>query len=55
MNVTYPADLSFRTAKVLEFFPFAPDSLMLDHRIEFSSSIGQENDAIYLTAIYYAR
>ncbi len=30
-------------------------SLMLDHRIEFSRSMGQENDAIYLTAIYYAR
>ena len=43
VNVTYPADLSFRTAKVLEFFPFAPDSLMLDHRKLFFYDVTEED------------
>lgn len=43
VNVTYPADLSFRTAKVVEFIPFAPDSLMLDHRKLFFYDVTEED------------
>lgn len=32
VSVTHIADLSFRTNKLVQFLPFAPDSLMLDHR-----------------------
>jgi hypothetical protein len=45
VSVTYPADLSFRTSKVVEFLPFAPDSLMLDHRKLFFYDVTEEDPA----------
>ncbi|HEX9189262.1 MAG TPA: hypothetical protein VGB87_19450, partial [Vicinamibacteria bacterium] len=43
VNVTFPADLSFRTKQVLEGLRFAPDSLMLDHRKLFFYDITEED------------
>jgi len=43
VNVTYPADLSFRTSKLVEWLPFAPDSLMLDHRKLFFYDVTEED------------
>ncbi|MGD8897624.1 MAG: hypothetical protein PVJ73_16450, partial [Acidobacteriota bacterium] len=43
VSVTYPADLSFRTTKLVEWLPFAPDSLMLDHRKLFFYDVTEED------------
>ncbi len=43
VSVTYPADLSFRTSKLVEWLPFAPDSLMLDHRKLFFYDVTEED------------
>jgi hypothetical protein len=43
VSVTFPADLSFRTPKIVEFLPFAPDSLMLDHRKLFFYDVTEED------------
>jgi hypothetical protein len=43
VNVTFPADLSFRTPRVVSFLPFAPDSLMLDHRKLFFYDVTEED------------
>ena len=43
VSVTFPADLSFRTPKVVQFLPFAPDSIMLDHRKLFFYDVTEED------------
>ena len=43
VSVTLPADLSFRTKRVLEGLRFAPDSLMLDHRKFFFYDVTEED------------
>ena len=43
VSVTYPADLSFRTTKLVDHLPFAPDSLMLDHRKLFFYDVTEED------------
>ena len=43
VSVTFPADLSFRTKRVLEGLRFAPDSLMLDHRKFFFYDVTEED------------
>ena len=43
VSVTLPADLSFRTAKLVSFLPFAPDSLILDHRKFFFYDVTEED------------
>ena len=43
VSVTFPADLSFRTPKIVQFLPFAPDSLMLDHRKLFFYDVSEED------------
>jgi hypothetical protein len=43
VSVTFPADLSFRTSRVVQFLPFAPDSLMLDHRKLFFYDVTEED------------
>jgi hypothetical protein len=43
VNVTFPADLSFRTPRIVQFLPFAPDSLMLDHRKLFFYDVTEED------------
>ncbi len=43
VSVTFPADLSFRTPRVVDFLPFAPDSIMLDHRKLFFYDVTEED------------
>jgi hypothetical protein len=43
VSVTFPADLSFRTPRVVSFLPFAPDSIMLDHRKLFFYDVTEED------------
>jgi hypothetical protein len=43
VSVTFPADLSFRTAKLVSWIPFAPDSLILDHRKFFFYDVTEED------------
>ena len=43
VSITLPADLSFRTSKLVSFIPFAPDSLMLDHRKLFFYDVTEED------------
>jgi len=43
VSITLPADLSFRTAKLVSFLPFAPDSLILDHRKFFFYDVTEED------------
>jgi hypothetical protein len=43
VSITLPADLSFRTPKLVSFLPFAPDSLMLDHRKLFFYDVTEED------------
>jgi hypothetical protein len=43
VSVTYPADLSFRSSRVVEFLPFAPDSITLDHRKLFFYDVTEED------------
>ncbi|MCG6927778.1 MAG: hypothetical protein LJF30_21040 [Acidobacteria bacterium] len=43
VSVTFPADLSFRTPKIVQFLPFAPDSLMLDHRKLFFYDVSEQD------------
>jgi len=43
VSVTFPADLSFRTSRVIQFLPFAPDSIMLDHRKLFFYDVTEED------------
>ncbi len=43
VSITLPADLSFRTPKLLGSIPFAPDSLMLDHRKLFFYDVTEED------------
>ncbi len=43
VSVTFPADLSYRTPRVVDFLPFAPDSLMLDHRKLFFYDVTEED------------
>jgi hypothetical protein len=43
VSVTHSADLSFRTTKLVEWLPFAPDSLMLDHRKLFFYDVTEED------------
>jgi len=32
VNITNPSDLSFRASHLMDYFPYAPDNLMRDHR-----------------------
>jgi hypothetical protein len=43
VSITFPADLSFRTKRLLEGLRFAPDSLMLDHRKVFFYDVTEED------------
>jgi hypothetical protein len=43
VSVTFPADLSFRSSRVVEFLPFAPDSITLDHRKLFFYDVAEED------------
>jgi hypothetical protein len=45
VSVTYPADLSFRSTRVVGFLPFAPDTLALDHRKLFLYDVTEEDPA----------
>jgi hypothetical protein len=45
VSVTYPADLSFRSSRVVEFLPFAPDSVTLDHRKLFFYDVTEDDPA----------
>jgi hypothetical protein len=43
VSVTHPADLSFRSARVIDILPFAPDMLALDHRKLFFFDVAEED------------
>ena len=43
VSVTFPADLSFRSSRVVGFLPFAPDSITLDHRKLFFYDVTEED------------
>jgi len=43
VSVTFPADLSFRSSRVVGFLPFAPDSITLDHRKLFFYDVAEED------------
>jgi hypothetical protein len=43
VSVTFPADLSFRSSRVVDFLPFAPDSITLDHRKLFFYDVAEED------------
>jgi hypothetical protein len=43
VSVTHPADLSFRSARVVDVLPFAPDMLALDHRKLFFFDVAEED------------
>lgn len=43
VSVTFPADLSFRAKQIVDVLPFAPDSLMLDHRKLFFYDVTEED------------
>ncbi len=43
VSVTFPADLSFRSTRVVEFLPFAPDSITLDHRKLFFYDVSEDD------------
>jgi hypothetical protein len=43
VSVTFPADLSFRSSRVLDFLPFAPDTLTLDHRKLYFYDVSEED------------
>jgi hypothetical protein len=45
VSVTHPADLSFRSSRVVEFLPFAPDSITLDHRKLFFYDVTEDDPA----------
>ena len=43
VSVTFPADLSFRSSRIVDFLPFAPDSITLDHRKLFFYDVTEED------------
>ena len=43
VSVTFPADLSFRSSRVVDFLPFAPDSITLDHRKLFFHDVTEQD------------
>jgi hypothetical protein len=43
VSVTFPVDMSFRSSRVVDFLPFAPDSITLDHRKLFFYDITEED------------
>jgi hypothetical protein len=43
VSVTFPADLSFRSSRVVGFLPFAPDAITLDHRKLFFYDVTEED------------
>ena len=43
VSVTFPADLSFRSTRVVGFLPFAPDSITLDHRKLFFYDVTEDD------------
>jgi hypothetical protein len=43
VSVTFPADLSFRSSRVVGFLPFAPDSITLDHRKLFFYDVTEDD------------
>lgn len=43
VSVTFPADLSFRSSRIVDFLPFAPDSITLDHRKLFFYDVAEED------------
>jgi len=43
VNITYPADLSFRSSKLVSHLKLAPDSVMLDHRKLFFYDVTEED------------
>ncbi len=43
VNVTLPADLSFRSPGLVGFVPFVPDTVMLDHRKLFFYDVTEED------------
>ncbi len=43
VSVTFPADLSFRSSRVIGFLPFAPDSITLDHRKLFFHDVTEDD------------
>ena len=43
VSVTFPADLSFRSSRVIDFLPFAPDSITLDHRKLFFYDVTEQD------------
>jgi hypothetical protein len=45
VSVTFPADLSFRSSRVVGFLPFAPDSVTLDHRKLYFYDVAEEDPA----------
>jgi phosphatidylserine/phosphatidylglycerophosphate/cardiolipin synthase-like enzyme len=43
VSVTFPADLSFRSRRVVDFLPFTPDTLTLDHRKLFFYDVTEDD------------
>ena len=43
VNVTFPADMSFRANQIVKVMRFVPDSLMLDHRKLFFYDVTEED------------
>jgi hypothetical protein len=43
VSVTFPADMSFRSSRVVDFLPFAPDSITLDHRKLFFYDVTEDD------------
>jgi hypothetical protein len=43
VSVTFPADLSFRSSRIVDLLPFAPDSVTLDHRKLFFYDVAEED------------